>query len=112
MQEHFRWYDKDKKLDTFMLFLQNLPQHAQIELANDILINLPNVIGCDYDEFLNKISKNNLANYKRWYDADLALHSAVEVLKELEEHQVEMLIHVVSDTILKISKMLNERKRI
>lgn len=105
MDDYIRWYDSDRNLNVFLPFLESLSQEAQAEIASEILINIPNIMGQeDYDKFVNAISNNKPPGYKRWYDATLNLHTAVEALKEINEHQVEMLIRSISDVILKNSQ--------
>jgi len=103
MENYTRWYDKDRNLNAFMAFLQTLDKAAQAEIASEILMNIPNVVGDDYDRFVNIISSHKPIGYKRWYDATLDLHTAVEVLKELNEKQVEVLMHSISDVLIKNS---------
>ena len=99
MKEYLRWYDKDKYLSAFMVLLQSLPPEVQSEVANDMLINIPKIIEKDFDGFINIMSEYNPRSYKRWYDANPELHSAVEAMQNMTKSQREDLIYSISDII-------------
>lgn len=100
MTSPIRWYDKDKYLSAFMVLLQGLEPDVQIEVANDILLNVPRIIEHDFDKFVNIMSEHNPRVYRRWYDFDPTLHSAVEIMQNLSTEQREELINLISDIVI------------
>lgn len=101
MRKYMKWYDKDEYVSAFMVLLEKLPQNAQIEIANDMLLNLPKVLEKDYDNFINTLSNDNPVSYKRWYDFCPELHSAVEAMKNLSKEKNKELILTISDIFFK-----------
>ena len=101
MTHYTRWYDKDEYLSAFMMLLQKLPREIQVEIARDMLLNIPNIIDTGYDDFINTLSKDNPIAYKRWYDYSPELHSAVESLKNLPHEKSAELISMISDIVFK-----------
>lgn len=99
MKEYLRWYDKDKYLSAFMVLLQSLEPEVQIEVANDMLLNIPKIIEKDFDGFINIMSEYDPRNYKRWYDVNPSLHNAVEAMQNMTHDQREELIYSISDII-------------
>ena len=53
MTDFVRWYDKDKILKAFMTLYEKMSPEAQIEIANDILINMSRIIKNGLDNFIN-----------------------------------------------------------
>ena len=100
-QKYIRWYDKDEYLGAFMILLEHLPREAQVEIANDMLLNIPNVVDTNYDDFINTLSDNNPMSYKRWYDYSPELHSAIESMKNLSQEKNIELISMISDIFYK-----------
>ena len=99
MNKYIRWYDKDKYLSLFMELVQKLPREVQLEIAADMILNIPMVLGKDYDRYINNLSQNKPVAYKRWYDFDPALHSAIEAMHDMSERERIELIMDVADII-------------
>lgn len=109
MVKYTRWYDKDKYVSAFMMILEKLPRDIQIEIAQDMLLNLPNIINSNCDDFINIMSRDNPISYKRWYDYSPELHSAVESMKNLSSEENAELISMISDIVFKYtSKDFND----
>lgn len=82
-----------------MTLLEQLPKNVQIEVANDMLVNIPKIIERDLDRFVNIMSDTNPRVYRRWYDFDPALHSAIEAMQNLTFEQRNELILSISDIL-------------
>ena len=101
MKKYVRWYDKDEYLGAFMILLEQLPREVQIEIANDMLLNIANILDINHDDFINNLSNNNPISYKRWYDYSPELHSAIESMKNLPKEKNAELISMISDIFFK-----------
>ena len=101
MQKYVRWYDKDEYLGAFMVLLEHLPREVQIEIAEDMLLNISNLLDLNLDDFINSLSDNNPISYKRWYDYSPELHSAIESMKNLPKEKNAELISMISDIFFK-----------
>lgn len=103
MAKFVRWYDKDKYLSAFMVLLEGLSEDVQCEIAVDIMLNIPKIIEQDLNDYVNIMNDYNPQDYKRWYDYNPTLHSAVEAIKHLNKSQRETLITSISDIVLRNS---------
>ena len=99
MKNYTRWYDKDKYLSVFMSILEQMPKEAQVEIASDMVLNIPHKMEHDYDNYINNLSLENPNSYKRWYDYDPTLHSAIEAMKNMNLKQRIELILSISDLL-------------
>ncbi len=101
MAKIVRWYDEDEYLSAFMGLLGGLSQDIQCEIAVDIMLNIPKIINDDLNDYVNEMGKFNPKEYKRWYDYNPTLHSAIEAMKPLTPEQRQTLISSISDIILR-----------
>ncbi len=101
MPKYTRWYDKDEYLGAFMMLLEHLPHDVQIEIANDMILNISQIIDVNPDDFINTLSKDSPTVFKRWYDCSPELHSAIESMKNLSKEKVAELISMISDIVFK-----------
>ena len=101
MKKRFqRWYEKNEYLCAFMNLMQDLPIDIQCEIAIDIIIKASNLIDRDYTNIIKEIANYNPKNYKRWYDKNPNIHTAIESLRDLSEEEREKIIQEFSDKIL------------
>jgi|GEM_PF-1167405 len=101
MEKIVRWYDQDPQMSAFMVLLESLSREVQCEIAVDIMLNVPKIIGADLDDYVNEMGNFNPKNYSRWYDYNPTLHSAIEAMKQLNTEQRHILISYISDIILR-----------
>ena len=92
-KQHFqRWYEKDEYLKAFMNLMQDLKSEDQCEIAIDIIIKASNMIDRDYTKQIQEVASFNPKNYKRWYDKNISLHSAIEIIRNLDQIHREEII--------------------
>lgn len=101
MKKRFqRWYEKNEYLNAFMNLMQDLPMDVQCEIAIDIIIKASSLIDRDYTNIIKEIAGFNPKKYKRWYDRNPNIHTAIESLRDLSEEEREKIIQEFSDKIL------------
>lgn len=83
--EKIRWYDKNPDLNQVFEFLQKLDDATQDKIAKDIIQILINDFELNLDEEINNISKNYNYVCKRWYDNNIDLFSAFEIIKNFPD---------------------------
>ncbi len=99
--QKLRWYDKNSNLSEIFHFLENMDENFQSQIAQDILQILLKDFGLNLDAELNKISKDNLSKYNRWYDNNIDLFSSFEIIKNMPEGlQNEVVKRVVESVML------------
>ena len=101
MANFVRWYDRDKHLSTFLGLLEGLSRGVQSDVAMDIMLNLPVIADENLNDFVNNMSLAGTGQYRRWYDYSPQIHSAVEVMKQLNESQRDIIIASSADIILR-----------
>ena len=101
MKKRFvRWYEKDEYLNAFMNLLEDLEPEIQCEIAIDIIIKASDLIDRDYIKFVQEVGDYNPKDYKRWYDRNPNIHLAIEALRDLKEHERELVVKEFSQKIL------------
>lgn len=96
-----RWYDKNPILKEVFEFIQKLDDDSQKEMAKDIIQILMNEFNLNSDECINNISKNYNYKCKRWYDDNIDLYSAFEIIKDLPERvQGEVIKSIIESALL------------
>jgi hypothetical protein len=100
--QYVRWYDKDKDLSHLMKFFETLNETLQDEIARDLIQIILNEIDTNQDNEILELSKMQLYDYKRWYDKNLSLHSAIEIIKNLSETQRKEIISLLMESIVQI----------
>lgn len=98
--EIVRWYDKNPSLKEVFEFIQQLDGALQNELAKDIIQILMNEFNLNSDVCINKISKNYNYECKRWYDNNIDLYSAFEIIKELPESTQAAVVKSIVESAL------------
>lgn len=95
-----RWYEKDDYLKAFMNLMQDLPVKIQCEIAVDMIIRSSELIDRDYKKIIAQVSKYDPKKFKRWYDKNPNLHTAIESLRDLTTEEKDLIIQEFSDKIL------------
>lgn len=96
-----RWYEKDEYLKAFMSLLEQISVEEQCEIAVDIILKASSYLKRDYDKIVLDVGNFNPKDYKRWYDKNPNIHTAIESLRDLTPEQREEIIKGFSDKILK-----------
>ena len=100
--QYKRWYDKNETLKQIMEFLEKSNLQTRDNIANDIIQLIINR-QYDVDNYIHFINDNDSLSRNRWYDIDETMHSAVEMLKSLEENEKTELFNEILTTIIDIS---------
>lgn len=82
---NIRWYDKDPEVKEFLTFLQNLDINIQQDIAQDLLQIILQETSHNPDWEIGYLNKNKPHKYERWYDKNANLHSAIELIKSLDD---------------------------
>ena len=101
-----RWYEQESHLKAFMNLLEGLKPEEQCEIAVDIILFTSELSDREYSNIVNEIGEYNPREYKRWYDKNPNIHSAIESLKDLSQEKIDMVINEFSTRI--IEKYENE----
>lgn len=94
-----RWYDKNEILQQIMNMLENTDPALREDIANDIIQLIINR-QYDIDSFIQIINNHTPFNRNRWYDKNETMHSAAEMLKNVEESEKKELFNEILFTIL------------
>lgn len=100
--DYIRWYDKDPDLSHLMTFMQGLNNELRDEIAHDLIQILLGELCMDSDEEISLLNDNKITEYKRWYDADITLHSAIELIKNLDEEKRKTILTAIRESIVQI----------
>ena len=100
--DYIRWYDKDPYFRHFMTFMQGLNDELRDEIAQDLIQILMGEISADSDGEISVLGESKLTNYKRWYDKDITLHSAVEIIKNLDQSKRKEILENLRESIVQI----------
>jgi hypothetical protein len=108
-RENSRWYDKDPALKEAMCLLENATQKQQAQVAlNIIKIILEHQAEsntfCHVEDLMQHLQQGRKpASYRRWYDANETLCSAIDMLHDCpdEFHPVVIpaIYNLVAETI-------------
>ncbi len=91
--DYTRWYDSDDRIRFIIDTIESFEEIVRFEVAEDLIqIIVNNKYPPELDEFLNKLNSSYVANRRRWYDRDERVHSAVEMLKYINEAEKRELI--------------------
>ena len=99
---YVRWYDKDSDLSKLMSFMEGLSNEIKDELAKDLIQIILSEIKTNQDKELFQLSENNLNQYRRWYDKNMNLHSAIEIIKNLDTEKRKEIISLLMESIVQI----------
>ena len=96
-----RWYDKNPVLKEVFKYIQKLDKQTQDEIAKDIIQILMNDISLNSDGLINSISSSYNYTCNRWYDNNIDLFSAFEIIKTLPEtKQIEISKKIVESALM------------
>ncbi len=109
---YVRWYDKDPDLSHLMKFLEGLNDEIRDEIAQDMIQILMGELSSNADGKISDLSALNITEYKRWYDQNLSLHSAVELIKNLDANDRKEIIERLMESIVQILTEYNYEKKI
>lgn len=99
---YVRWYDKDPDLSHLMKFMEGLNEEVREEIAQDLIQIILSELKTNKDGELSLLSDNKISEYKRWYDKNLSLHSAIEIIKNLGDDQRKEIISLLMESIVQI----------
>ena len=108
--KYVRWYDKDPDLSSLMSFMESLDEELRDEVALDLIQIILSEIEANTDGELSHLNDNKITEYKRWYDKNLSLHSAIEIIKNLNEEQRKQIISLIMESIVQILTEYNYEK--
>lgn len=110
MMKYVRWYDKDPDLSSLMSFLESLNEDVRDEIAQDLIQIILSEIKTNTDGEISHLNENRITEYKRWYDKNLSLHSAIEIIKNLNDEQRQEIISLIMESIVQILTEYNYDK--
>lgn len=99
---YVRWYDKDPDLSRLMAFLESLNEDVREEIAQDLIQIILGELETNKDGEISLLADNKITEYKRWYDKNLSLHSAIEIIKNLGDEQRHEIISLIMESIVQI----------
>ncbi len=108
---YVRWYDKDPDLSHLMKFLEGLNEEIRDEIAQDMIQILMGELSSNADGKISDLSALTITEYKRWYDQNLSLHSAVELIKNLNDQDRKEIIERLMESIVQILTEYNYEKK-
>lgn len=94
-----RWYDKNPDLKDILNLIEKLDTDLQDKIAIDVMQILINDFNLDLDRKINEISKNYTYKCSRWYDKNINLFSAFEIIKNLPCQIQKEVINRISESI-------------
>lgn len=97
--QHNRWYEKNETLKQIMETIESFDPETRNDIANDIIQLIVNK-QYDVDNFIHIVNNQSPFIRKRWYDKDETTHSAVEMLKNVNEDEKKELFNEILTTIL------------
>ncbi len=91
--DYTRWYDSDDRIRFILDTIESLEEGIRFEAAEDLMqIIINNKFPPELDEFLEQLNSGYVASRRRWYDTDERVHSAVEMLKYINESEKRELL--------------------
>ena len=100
--KYVRWYDKDPDLSNLMAFLEGLSDEVREEVAQDLIQIIMSELNTNKDGEISILADNKITEYKRWYDKNLSLHSAIEIIKNLGDKERREIISLIMESIVQI----------
>ena len=104
---YVRWYDKDPDLSHLMKFLESLNEDIREEIAQDLIQIILGEIRTNQDGEISILADSKITEYKRWYDRNLSLHSAVEIIKNLDTEKRKEIISLLMESKVQILTSYN-----
>ncbi len=99
---YVRWYDKIPELKNLLELVQSLPDEYQNAIAQDMLHIIFNGGFADVNNSMAYINQNIDHDFKRWYDLNPELSSALEVFKHLEPQKQQGVLLQVAESVYQI----------
>lgn len=96
--KYSRWYDKDNNLKIIVETLEKMSDGIKLSVANDIIQMV--MERSDTDRVIEVLNSSYIADRRRWYDANETLHSAVELLKYIEETERTYILYEIAASII------------
>lgn len=100
--KYVRWYDKDSDLSRLLSFIEGLSDDIKDEIAQDLIQIILSEVKTNQDNELFQLSENNITQYRRWYDKNVHLHSAIEIIKNLDMQKRKEIISLLIESIVQI----------
>ena len=104
---YVRWYDKDPDLSHLMSFIEGLNDDVRNEIAQDLIQIMASELSINADGQISDVTLGGVTEYKRWYDKNITLHSAVEMIKHLDSEARREIIERIMESIVQILTELN-----
>ncbi len=108
--KYVRWYDKDPDLSNLMTFLESLNEDVREEVAQDLIQIIMSELNTNKDGEISLLADNKIIEYKRWYDKNISLHSAIEIIKNLGTKERKEIISLIMESIVQILTEYNYEK--
>ncbi|MBS4759213.1 MAG: hypothetical protein KHX03_00760 [Clostridium sp.] len=108
--KYVRWYDKDPDLSNLMTFLEGLNEDVREEIAQDLIQIIMSELNTNKDGEISLLADNKIIEYKRWYDKNVSLHSAIEIIKNLGTEERKEIISLIMESIVQILTEYNYEK--
>lgn len=102
MANYVRWYDKDPDLSHLMTFLEGLSEDVRGEIAQDLIQIILSELKTNKDGEIFQLGESKITEYKRWYDKNISLHSAIEIIKNLDTEQRKEILSLLMESIVQI----------
>jgi predicted GTPase len=94
-----RWYDRDPRLKSVVNFLEKAPEEVRTDVAMDIIQLIIQENFTNSEELISFAKANYIGSGQRWYDTDELVHTAIEMLKLLNDRERSVLVHEIADSI-------------
>lgn len=100
--KYVRWYDSDPNLSHLMKFLETLNEEIREEIAHDLIQIILSELNTDKDTDLTQLGELKITNYKRWYDKNISLHSAIEIIRNLNQEHRDEIVESIMESVVQI----------
>ena len=94
-----------------MTFIENLSDDMREEIAQDLIQIILSEIKTNKDGEISLLSENKITEYRRWYDKNISLHSAVEIIKNLDDDKRKEIISLLMESIVQILAEYNNGEK-
>ena len=99
---YVRWYDKDPELKKLVAYIETLDSENQAIIAQDLIqILMQEGIG-DVARHIAYLSEERQHTYSRWYDMNLDLSSAMEIMKVLDDEQRFRVVQKITESLYQL----------
>lgn len=98
--KHKRWYDSDPQLKMVLNFLEVAPDNIRSDVAMDIIQIILQEDFTSTDELINFSRNNYIGSSERWYDIDDLIHTAVEMIKLLNDDERTIVLSEAAQSIM------------